>query len=425
MTVFCVAIGGHGDVHPMLAVAQALKKRGHRVYCISDPQFRRLATSLGLEFIEFNPAKHQSPEASSRRHLETPRWISSSWIWQGFARWSLRKGWILSSMRWLYELIEQRYVPGDTVVLARGSAFGARMAQERLGVPLASLYLQPTQIRSNYDAPGLPLPAGTGPLLRLLRCCLWASIDSYVDLILAPEVNAFRSELGLAPIRRPFSGWIHSPELVICLFPDWFGPPQPDWPPNLHLAGFPLFDEAGVREVPSELETFLGAGEPPIVFTRGSQSQWGRHFFEVSIEVCRTSGRRGVLLAPSPDSVPAKLPDTVLRLAYVPLSALLPRAAAIVHHGGIGTTALALAAGIPQVVVPLFDDQTDNARRVQRLGAGLKVHFRSYRPKSAVRTLERLLRSPEVARNCRSLAARIRQPSDLSEACRLIENLAR
>lgn len=330
---------------------------------------------------------------------------------------------MLGSMRWLYELISRLHGTGQTVVVARVNAFGARIAQEKLGVPLVSVHLQPVIFRSEHDAPGLPLPEVDHPVMRYPRRLLWASIDLYVDLVLTPGLNAFRSELGLAPIRRPFQRWIHSPELVVGLFPDWFGPPQSDWPPNTHLTGFPLFDESSVRKVPSELESFLAAGAPPVVFTRGSQTQGARDFFDTSVKICRLTGHRGVLLTPSRVAVPGALPETVCHFDYVPFGAVFPRAAAVVHHGGIGTTGLALAGGVPQIVVPLFDDQSDNAARVQRLGAGVRVSPRAYRPKAVARKLERLLDSDEVAGACRSLAARIKGHDPLPDVCRLIEDV--
>jgi len=156
-------------------------------------------------------------------------------------------------------------------------AFGARMAQEKLGVPLAIVHLQPAILRSLYDAPGLPLPDGSNPLLRSLWRLLWASVDYVADWIVTPEVNSFRAELGLRPACRPFAGWIHSPDLVLGMFPGWFAPPLADWPPHTHLVGFPLFDEGGVLEIPAEVESFLTDGNPPIVFTVGSfarRSRW-------------------------------------------------------------------------------------------------------------------------------------------------------
>ena len=244
-----------------------------------------------------------------------------------------------------------------------------------------------------------------------------------IDALLAPETNAFRAELGLPPVSRLFDRWLHSPQRTIGLFPEWFAPPPPDWPPNVVLTGFPLWDESGVRGPSSELEEFLGAGEPPVVFTAGSAMTQAQRFFQVSAEVCRATGRRGLFLTMFPEQLPAPLPDGVRHFDYVPFSAVLPRSAVLVHHGGIGTTAQALAAGVPQLVVPAAHDQPDNAVRVRRLGAGEFLLPRSYTAANAVE----VLRPPERSRRSARTAAASRGswPARIPSRgrCGLIEDL--
>lgn len=331
---------------------------------------------------------------------------------------------MLGPMRWTYEKIEQEHAVGETLVVARGNAFGARIAQEKLGVPLATVHLQPAMLRSEYDAPGLPLPDGNSSWHRRLRRYLWKAIDIYADCLLSPQTNAFRSELGLAPVRHLFSRWIHSPALVLGFFPDWFALPQPDWPPCTHLVGFPIFDESGVREVPSEAKSFLEVGEPPVVFTAGSFHRNAGRFFDVSAKVCHSLGVRGLILSPADACVPSSLPEGVVHFSYVPLGSVLPKSGAVVHHGGIGTTGLAFAAGIPQLVVPFTDDQSDNAARLERTGAGFTMPLAEYQSATVASRLQMLMTSREIASTCRSFALRLQSQEPLGEAVRLIENLS-
>jgi UDP:flavonoid glycosyltransferase YjiC (YdhE family) len=244
-----------------------------------------------------------------------------------------------------------------------------------------------------------------------------------IDRELAAETNAFRAELGLPAVSRFFDRWLHSPQLVIGLFPAWFAPPPPDWPPNVHLTGFPLWDEAEVRQLPGELEKFIQGGEPPVIFTAGSAMAQGKDFFGESVEVCRRSGRRGLLLTQFPEQLPPRLPDGVRHFDYVPFSEVLPRAAAFVHHGGIGTTAQALAAGVRQLVVPLAHDQPDNAVRVRRLGVGDFLLPKAYKAPAVLKRLDRLLGSSEVAAACRRRAGEVVAGAGLEQACDLIEEL--
>jgi UDP:flavonoid glycosyltransferase YjiC (YdhE family) len=263
-----------------------------------------------------------------------------------------------------------------------------------------------------------------GHLPRVLRDPYMRLADSQViDRPLAPKVNAFRAELGLPPISRLFKSWIHSPELVIGLFPEWYAPPPPDWPPQVRLPGFPLYDAGKAREAPAGLEEYLGSGEPPIVFTAGTAMAQGAEFFRVSAEVCRAGGWRGILLTQFPEQLPKPLPDGVTHFGYAPFSAVLPRAGALVHHGGIGTTAQALAAGIPQLVAPFAHDQPDNAVRVRRLRVGDFVQPKAYRLGRVRGKLAALLGSTEVRENCRRRAADVAGSRALETACELIEEL--
>jgi UDP:flavonoid glycosyltransferase YjiC (YdhE family) len=349
--------------------------------------------------------------------------VTESWTYQSLSHGWRRKRSYLGAMRWLYDLIANQPDPRRTIVVSRANSFGARLAQEKLGVPLVSVQLQPSAFRSVHDAPGLPLPSFAGNSMRTLA---WSLIDAGLGCTIAPALNRYRSELGLAPQRRPFRKWIYSPDLVIGMFPDWFGAPQPDWPPNTHAVGFSLLDESGFWKIPVEFEEFLAAGAPPIVFTRGSRSRSPEAytFFETSIEVARLLNRRAIFLARERDFIPTNLPDNVGYFGYIPLSRVLPRAAAIIHHGGLGTTAQAFAAGIPQIAVPLSNDQPDNAARIERLGAGLRLSPGQYRAAPVARKLQFLFDSDQVRSACRKLAACMAARNSLDHACGLIVDWA-
>jgi UDP:flavonoid glycosyltransferase YjiC (YdhE family) len=310
------------------------------------------------------------------------------------------------------------------VLAAAGFAFGARIAHEKLGIPLATIHLQPLCLRTLYRNAKLPLLFLPNWYPRLVKRFAYQLIDLGADWLLAPFINAFRSELGLPPVRRLFADWWHSPQRIIGLFPEWFAPFQPDWPPQTLLTGFPQYDQSGDLEILDEVEDFLNDGEPPIVFTPGSLVRHARQFFEASIEACQLLGRRGVLLTRYEEQVPRTLPDRVRHFSYIRFSYLLPRAAALVHHGGIGTMAQAFAAATPQVVMPGHLDQPDNAIRATRLGVATVVKPRSYRGPVVARAIESLIGSSEIADRCRSVAQKCCDGDSLANTCEVIEQLA-
>jgi len=413
MNVLVFAPGSSGDVHPNIGLARSLRRRGHDVLLAASAVFAAAARRAGVEFLGLGTEKEYE-EA-----LRDPE------IWHPYRAFSVvARRLMLPFMRPAYEIIAQRKEPGGTVVVAPATALGARIANEKLGVPLVTAHLQPAMLRSVHEPPVYGFPDIIGHLPRPLRGLYLRAADRFlIDRMLAPEVNAFRAELGLPPVRRLFDGWYHSPQLVIGLFPDWFAPPQPDWPPQVRLTGFPLYDERDSRPTSTGLAEFLAAGEPPIVFAAGSANVQARDFFQVSVEVCRASNRRGLLLTQFPEQLPDSLPEGVRYFEYVPFSEILPRAAGFVHHGGIGTVAQALAAGVPQLVVPFAHDQPDNAARVRRLGVGDMLLPKEYKTNMVRSRLERLLASAAVKENCRRRAQGLAENRALEETCKLIEQL--
>ncbi|MFB3922962.1 MAG: glycosyltransferase [Terriglobia bacterium] len=413
MTVLIVAPGSAGDVHPNVGLGIALRQRGHRVTLVAAAVFESLARRVGLPFVGYG---------TEEEYYQT---IRDPDLWHPYKAFPLvARRLVLPFIRPTFDLIEQHHKAGDLVVVGSGFVFAARLAQEKLGVPVATVHLQPAPLRSVCEPPVFGFPDILGWLPKSLRPLYLRAVDKLViDRLLAPELNAFRAELGLPPVRRVLDRWMHSPQLVVGFFPEWFAAPQLDWPPNVHLTGFPLYDESGAREIPAGLEDFLRDGPAPIVFTAGSAMAVDTEFFRVSVEVCRKSGQRGILLTQFPEQLPANLPDGVRHFDYVPFSKVLPRAAAFVHHGGIGTVAQALAAGVPQLVVPLAHDQPDNAMRVRRLGVGDMLVPKSYRVEAVLEHLRRLMESPAVAENCRRRAADLAENTTLERTGDLIEQL--
>jgi UDP:flavonoid glycosyltransferase YjiC (YdhE family) len=219
-------------------------------------------------------------------------------------------------------------------------------------------------------------------------------------------LNALRSELGLPAVSQ-VSRWSHSRWCVACLFPEWYCPSQADWPGNLIQTDFPLWDEHEQREFPEDVETFLSHGEPPIVFTPGSGNVFGQEFFQAAVDACQRLGRRGLLLTRFREQIPSDLPSGVSWFSYVPFDLLLRRSAAVVHHGGIGSTAEGLAAGVPQLMMPMAYDQFDNADRVRQLGVGDWIKRSRFTGEAVARALDRLLSSASVAASCARLTPKL------------------
>ena len=411
MDILLVPLGSHGDVHPFVGIGLALRRRGHRVRVILNPYFAPLAEAAGLEVIPIGTAE------------EYVRMASNPMLWRRVRGTQTVLRSIGELVRPMYAVVKEHAAPGKTVVLASTLALGARAAEEHLGITTATVHLQPSIFFSACDPPklsGMLLAPWTPMWLRRFQFALG---DRLLDPMIAPPLNAFRRELGLPPVRKIISHYVHSTRRVIGLFPEWYAPPQPDWPPQTRLADFPMFDERGVTALSDRLREFLDEGEPPIAFTPGSAMWSGQRFFQEAVSACRLLGRRGILLTRHPDHLPPALPAGVLHVDYAPFSELLPKCAAMVHHGGIGTSAQAMAAGVPQLVTPHAHDQPDNAGRMVKLGVARVLPPGRFKARRIARELRALLDSTQVEKCCRSVAAKFVGVDPTRRVVELVEEL--
>ena len=417
MRILVVTLGSAGDVHPFLAVALALRERGHNVTFATSPYFAPLIERVGLSLVPLGTVEDFEQK------------ISDPGLWRPVRGFGVIANMVERSMPHVYELVEQETAGGDTVVVSHPLVFGARVAHDALGVPLVTLHLAPAAIWS-LDAPPVST-VGIGSIEG------WPSLakrffvgfgEKCVDLRLGPMLNRFRAEHGLAAVRHIGSKWWHSPQRVIGLFPDWYAAPQADWPPQMVLTGFPLYDEQEGLPLPPHLEALLAeaetSGDLPVAFAPGSANRQAQRFFQAAIDVCRRLGRRGILLTRYPEQLPAQVPSGMLHVDYAPFSALLPRVAALVHHGGIGTCAQALAAGCPQLVMPMSFDQPDNAARLARLGVGRAVPPKRFNGERVARELAGMLEDASVSKSCEEIALRFQGTDPIGHTCDLIEECA-
>jgi len=414
LQVILAPVGSAGDVLPFVAIALRLRERGNRVVMAASGRYRALLDVERIEFVETLDAK---AEAAAFDH---PNFWRPT---RGLRRFTERM--VLPSVRPQLAAIEARCERGNTVVVGSSFAFGARIAHERLGVPLVTVHLAPAAMRSLEDTPAVANIPAFPRLPRPIKRLLYWYFDRFVfDPVMCPGLNEMRQGFDLPPVQRPLQQWMHSPTRIIGLFPPWFAAPAPDWPTQVRLTGFISYDGPRSRPASAGLDRFIAAGDAPVVFTAGTAMSHAEAFFRAAVDACVRLGVRGILMSAVEGQIPAAIPATVRAFAYAPFRELLPRARALVHHGGIGTAARALEAGVPQVIVPMAYDQPDNAARLERLGVADTLSRRRLDGASLAATLRKLLARPNLAAKLSAAARRFDGDAALDESCRLIEEAA-
>jgi rhamnosyltransferase subunit B len=408
--------GSFGDLHPFLALALELKRRGHRPRLATCASYRGKVEREGIEFAELGPdvGTLLSQPEQVRRLFHPTR--GSEFVLRDLALPALREQWAD---------VQQCSSNGELIV-SHSLAFAAHLFAEQNGIPWISVALQPSIFFSAYDLPRLPQleAAQSAPVWvrRVVRRAGLAWTRRWFG-----EYDRLRAELGLSPTaRHPLFELQFSPQGTLALFSPLLASPQPDWPRNVTVTGFPFFDrEDAARSSLSEgVEAFLESGAPPLVFTSGSSSMIEPdHFFDVSLRSARALGQRAVLLAGPGHENRLTLPegkDCVVS-SYEPHSKLFPRVAAIVHQGGIGTTGQALRSGVPQLVAAVSHDQPDNGERVRRLGAGLWMPREQYRFEEARDAIATLLRDESIRAAAQRGGESIGKETGATVACDVIE----
>ena len=399
--VLLLPFGTSGSIFPFIWLGRLLMRRGHRVTMITARIHQESAISAGLNFVAVgNDVVEQM--------LQDPGlWQPGNGSKVAYQHAGRATG---DYVKAIEALIAREGVPD--LMLAPMICFGARLMREKRRIPLVSVHLYPMMFVGAYDVPQII------PLVRWLRRLpLWVrqailAFPNPLDFFALFSVWRCCAENGVTKPLSLWRQWWHSPDAVLALFPAWFAQPQPDWPKNLLQWDFPLEDMAAERPLEPDLQAFLQAGAAPVVFTPGTGHHHAARFFETAVTLTKKIGCRAVFLTSKTTQVPKDLPPSIFVAAYAPFSALLPHASAFVHHGGIGTIAQSLAAGVPQLVVDMALDQHDNAERLERLGAGLSIRASRFSPERALPLLRLCLSDQRLQMKAKEFAARIKANRD-------------
>ena len=411
--VLIATTGSLGDLHPYLAIGLELRSRGTTVTIATNNYYRTKVERTGLGFAPMGP--HIPPVNSEAMQLAMDPKKGAEYLLRQI---------IYPGVPATYTEVMDAILRAD-IIVTHPLAYAAQIAAEKMGLPWISTVPTPTVFFSRYDPPVLapypfltklrPLGPGlNGLIMRLARATTrpW----------MAP-ITGFRASLGLAPGHDPVFEGQHSPQHVLALFSRVTAEPQPDWPPRTLITGFSFYDQIDHGQgLDPDLQRFLDSGPAPVVFTLGSAAvmQAGT-FYKESLAAVRHLGCRAVLLV-GDNSIPESLPPGTAVFPYAPFSKILPHASLVVHPGGIGTTAQALVAGRPMLVVPYAFDQPDNAARVERLGVARVIRRKDYEARRLTAEIDRLLSDISYGAAALKISRRMAEEDGVRSACDAIDN---
>jgi sterol 3beta-glucosyltransferase len=394
-----LAIGSRGDVQPLVALGVALQRTGrYEIRLAASDDFEEYIRSWGLDFFPLGVnAQELLGTEAAHRILESGRNMLSA-MWQ-----------LIQMLRpTLEQLMEgaRRACQGVDAVVFSTLGMGAYHIAEKLGIPcfwaLPFPFFCRTRSLPNLAFPRLPL----GSIYNLGTHIL---VEQFAQQTTGRSINRWRRErLNLSPVslfKWPYRELQGQPVPMFFCYSPAIVPKPSDWGDHVHVTGYWFLDHSPDWCPPSALVDFLGAGPAPVYIGFGSMSSRDpKTTAQIVLGALKESGQRAVIATGWGGMSSIDLPGDVFKIKAVPHTWLFPRMAAVVHHGGAGTTAAGLRAGVPSVIVPYFGDQSFWGRQVERLGVGPKPVPRK---EMAAQRLGAAITAAVVDKDIRERAARL------------------
>ncbi|HEX9115777.1 MAG TPA: glycosyltransferase [Anaerolineae bacterium] len=418
MRIAIIASGSRGDVEPYLALGQGLTGAGHTVRLITHENFETLVTSCGVEFWPVaGNVQDIAQSAVMRERLERGSFVA---ILRQMAREAERGAVALAKAA-------LAACQGMNLILAGlGGIFVGLPLAEKLNLPLLQAYYIPftaTRAYPSFIVPRLSPLLGyfvNRPSYALARQLMWQSFRR-ADRVMRRDVLGIRP----APLLGPYDAACTRGLPILYGYSPAVIPPPSDWGADIHVTGYWFLDTGLDWAPPPALDAFLQAGPPPVYVGFGSMgSRDPQQTAQMVLQAVKHAGQRAVIHAGWGGMQAADLPDSVMMIDSVPFSWLFPRMAAVVHHGGAGTTAAGLRAGVPAVVVPFFADQPYWGQRVADLGVGpAPLPRRRLTAEHLADAIQTAVTDPSMRRRAAALGAQIRAEDGVARAVEVVATL--
>ncbi|MFI1919557.1 glycosyltransferase [Nocardia sp. NPDC020380] len=413
MRIALSTIGSRGDVQPFVLLGSALRARGHDVWLATTPEFENLVQGAGLEFRQLGSfgagyveeiMSHPKVQEALRRGPSMYRMAMAAPRPSAAEQLAFTEAMVASAEG------------ADLIINSNLTRIGALA---KPGTPWCSVSAWPVTETAAWPALGAP----EWPLGGAYNRFTHRAMGTLEWLVYRASVNQARRASGLprAGFRSPFRDDGRTRPILYQFSPQIFAPPK-DWPEQCHVTGY--WSDNTRWEQSAELTEFVEHGAPPLVTTFGSS--WlpcGTDLLRATLDAVRATGHRMVIIGGPETDIPDDL--DVFRSETADFTWLLPRAAAVLHHAGQGTTAAVVSAGVPQVVVPCYADQPLWARRMHTLGvAPAPVPYAGLTGEKLAAAVRIATTDPEIAARAMKLADAVRGDPGVEAAADVVEAYA-
>ncbi len=418
--ILLITKGTAGDLFPFLRMGKDLKQRGNTVTVLSHWFLEEEAKRAGLNYVALDTPEdfpsYEEQIANKARNKDA-NFSGGAALFGNYSEMSAARGsaektnapmmsaFGVSVPRAIAEskIIGQLCLAANSVIVSSYTAFiPAQTASEKTGTPLISLFPSPDLMP-----------------IWIMDLPFFEELYKYVGA----DINRVRAEVGLAPV-SDWRAWLVSADRHVGAWPEWLIALDPNSSLKVEPTGFFWDDRVLSGEIPADVQEMLDGSKPAVLVCHGTSMPSKLEFMQMSAEACRLLGLRGILVTKYRELVPDELPEEVKWVSYLPFGKVMPKVAAVIHHGGFNTAAQALAAGVPQLVAALGHDRSQSAARVEALGVGESLLPTQWNPKAVARSLRRLIDSPAIKQRSKELADKFKEGVFGGRAYDLFEEVA-
>ncbi|MCJ8314070.1 MAG: glycosyltransferase [Saccharospirillaceae bacterium] len=408
-------LGTKGDIFPFLKLAEELNNNGYSVFFLTSEHFKSLFYNTDINFIETGTELEYQMGCANPDVWDPKKEVSDIAFKYYHGPAFLRS----------YEFVKKFKDKKNTTIITLSVNNGARIASDELNFNSVLIQLCANLIPSIISPPAPLHWCAPNYLPSFIKKKIYKYKFKKFDKQSCEsgsvyQLNVLRKKINLPPVKDVLLYDYSNEFLHIAFFPEWFGMRPKDWPEKLKLVGFPLFDSVD-NNARSLVDNFLNSNPNPILFTTGTGVSNADEMFKECIKICEKLKKPGIFTGSLESQYLFKNKACFLHIDYIDFNHVLPKCSAIIHHGGVGTMAQAIQAGIPQIIRPLLFDQPDNGMRIQKLGLGVVCYPEKFNSKNISPILNKLIQTANDNNNLQTYSSDLKRNNAVDKAVKLIE----